>query len=96
MNILERITQELVKFADATPDTWQSKRLARGLTVHVKNDSTAYKLVLSRTDKYPSPQEWRTVTKYWPYPIGTPHFEPNFKKEKYFLQGRVPKQEALV
>lgn len=95
MSILQEILHKLIETANAKPNEWQSTRLARGLTVHVLNDITAYKLFLSRTDTYPSQQEWDTVLKYWPYRTGG-EFTQGTKDRRFFLKGRIPRQEAFA
>lgn len=90
---LKEIIQQLIKSADADREKWHSKRLGRGMTIHVKHDITAYKLVLARTDTHPSAQEWKTVSKFWPHQIAEPHFAPDQKDGRYFLKGKVPLNE---
>ena len=96
MSKLQEIIQRLIELANASPNKWQSKRLAKGLTIHIMNDVTAYKLVIARADTHPSRQEWRTVTKYWTYPIGEPEYKTDFHNGRFFLKGRIPRQGAFV
>lgn len=52
-------------------DTKQGKparrKLNGGLHIAIAARSSAYTLILSRDQEYPSPKEWETVLKHWPY-----------------------------
>ncbi len=95
MSALQDIIQSQLKRADGNPNEWVSTRLKNGMTIHTKSEGTEYILFLSRADVYPSPQEWQTVAKYWPYAIETPHFETGKKDSptRFYLKGRVPKNK---
>lgn len=90
MNKLQEIIQHLIEHANNQPNKWHNKRLGRGLTVHIMNDGTAYKLIIARTDTYPSSREWHTITNHWTYPIGKPQCKKGFSKGHYYLMGDIP------
>jgi len=52
-------------------DTKQGKparrKLNGGLHITIVARSVSYTLILSRDREYPSPKEWETVLKHWPY-----------------------------
>lgn len=92
--MLHQILKDLLALADNEPFKWQKRKLKNGLTISIKNERTAYNLILSRVNTTPSPAEWVTVCKHWAYPIGEIKFSSDIKDNIGYLTGRIARQRS--
>ena len=75
-------------------------RLSNNLRIDLRIRAGIVALLISRSDVYPSPVEWRTVTRHWPYPIIVKS-EKYLKKEsngccRHYLRGYFPLQMSFL
>ncbi|MEA4908655.1 MAG: hypothetical protein VB089_13595 [Anaerolineaceae bacterium] len=63
---LDYILRNLVEQARANPGAGQHYELPGGLRIDTKVAEHTISLLISRLDRYPSQQEWQTVTGHWP------------------------------
>ena len=62
--LAQLITQMLSDTKQGRP---ARRKLNGGLHITIVARSVSYTLILSRDREYPSPKEWETVLKHWPY-----------------------------
>jgi len=98
---LKQILQSLYDNAEKYPETSSSCTLSKGLRITLKIREGIIRLYISRTDTYPSLQEFNTVLKSLPYApqilpksIDSKDISP-LREHRFYLVAKWPKQEAI-
>ena len=94
-NKLSAILEDQLAEAKAKAGTIIIRKLYNGLRIEITAISNEIRLTLTRDDKYPSIQEWDTVTKYFPYTV--PKIMPNIEQKgsRFTISARFPSERSI-
>ncbi len=89
MNRLHEIIED--QFAEAKAKAGQKiiRRLGRGLRIEMTYINRDVQLAITRDDKYPSLQEWATVTSHFPCSVQKVEPTPDQNGSRYTLSARL-------
>ena len=75
----------------------QKRKLAKGLHLCVTAHSDGITLEISRDEKYPSAQEWKTVMRNFPYFVpGTSPVQTINADRRFALRGELPTRRKVA
>lgn len=89
------IISEMLEAADSNPGMAIRNELPGGLRLDILLKDNQTHLQLSRQGVSPSDIEWKTVLKYWPYPIAGLHYRLLIREGRRYLVASWPLQARL-
>lgn len=72
------------------------RKLSKGLRIEILMQTTnEVRLTLTRDDTYPSPEEWKTVVRFFPFQV--PNVIPNAERKgsRYLITARFASQRVM-
>lgn len=97
MSKLSNLLEDMISLARAHAGVPMKRHLHEGLTIEVRAVSNEIRLTISREDKYPSMDEWRTIMNHFPYPVDRVT-EPAAATEgsRYIMTARIPLNQSAL
>ena len=95
MTRLAAILEDQLAEAKAKAGSSIVRRLYHGLRIELLCVSNEVRLTLTRDDKYPSMQEWTTVTKYFPFEVEKVSPVGEQKNGRYQISARFANQQTI-
>ena len=95
MSKLHEILEDQLAEAKAKAGQTVVRKLYKGLRIELLSTTGQIALTITRDDKFPSLEEWETVTRHFPYQVPKVIPAPEQKGSRYTISARFASQSIM-